>query len=103
MTDRLPGSDPGGPWYRALLTILRDVVLGSIGDWIDGPPGWWWASLQTALFLAVCAVAAFGHGVAQAQAATFLEKHGQLYIGFLGATFGAWLAFKGVRMIWGPK
>lgn len=91
------GDDPGGPFWRALSKVSRDVLLGTLGDWVDGPPGYFFAGLQTILFLTICAIAAFSPGEQGARAAAFLAAHGVLYVSFTGGTFAAWLAFKAWR------
>ncbi len=92
-----PGADPGGPFLSALGSVLRDVLLGSLGDGISGPPGWFWCGAQTAVFLLICIFSVWGTDSLSARADAFLVKHGIVFVSFVGAQFAVWMAYKGFR------
>lgn len=96
--DEGPGVDPGGPFRLALLHVLRDVALGQIGDWIDGPPGWWWMSVETGTFIATWWMLLLGPPTASVRAYIALHYFGVLYVSFLGGTFAIWAGTKVLRL-----
>ncbi len=101
-----PGSDPGGSFFHALGSVARDVVLGNLGDFIGGPPGYFWSGALTALWIFAHFASIVGPPGIQGPVGQNLMTLGDrarvwvggaggtLYAGVMVATLTVWLGTK---------